>query len=52
MATLINIVMEQNPELDREHCHLSLKDAMGIDHVNLRSWTGSVRVGDVDIKAE
>ena len=44
--------MERNPELDRGHRRLSLKDAMGIDHVNPRSWTGSVRVGDVDIKAE
>ena len=52
VATLINIVMERNPELDRGHRRLSLKDAMGIDHVNPRSWTGSVRVGDVDIKAE
>ena|SRR5882762_4003658 len=52
VATLINIVMERNPELDRGHCCLSLKDAMGIGHVNPRSWTGSVCVGDVDIRAE
>lgn len=52
VATLINIVMERNPELDRGHCRLSLKDAINIDHVNPRSWTGSVHVGDVDIKAE
>jgi hypothetical protein len=49
VATLINI---GNPELDRGHRRLSLQDAMGIDHVNPRSWTGSVCVGDVDIKAE
>jgi hypothetical protein len=52
VTPLINIVVERNPELDRGHCYLSLKDAMGIDHVNTRFWTGSVCVGDVDIKVQ
>ena len=52
IATLINIVMEQNPELDRGHLHLSLEYAMGIGHVNPRSWTGSACIGNVDLKAE
>ena len=52
VATLINAAMECNPDLDRGHRHLSLKGAMGVDHVNPRSWTGNVCVGDVDLNAE
>jgi hypothetical protein len=42
--------MEHNPDLDKGHRHLSLKDAMSVDHVNPRSWTGNVHVGNVDLK--
>lgn len=52
VATLINAAMECNPDLDRGHRHLFLKGAMGIDHVNPRSWTGNVCIGDVDLNAE
>jgi len=52
VATLINAAMEHNPDLDKGHQRLALKDAMGIDHVNPRSWTGNVCVGDVDLKTE
>ena len=41
--------MDHNPDLDKGHCHLSLKDAMGVDHVNPRSWIGNVCVGDVNL---
>ncbi|TFK89183.1 hypothetical protein K466DRAFT_611332, partial [Polyporus arcularius HHB13444] len=51
-GALIQGVFERNPDLDRGHRRLSLKDAMGIDHVNPRSWTGSIRVGDVELAAE
>ncbi|KAI0368714.1 hypothetical protein BV20DRAFT_947389 [Pilatotrama ljubarskyi] len=51
-SALIQGIMERRPELDREHRRLSLKDAMGVDHVNPRSWTGNVRVGDVELAAE
>jgi hypothetical protein len=52
VATLINAAMERNPDLDKGHRHLSLKGAMGIDHVNPRSWTGNVCVGNVDLNTE
>jgi len=52
VATLINAAMECNPDLDKGHQCLALKGAIGIDHVNPRSWTGNVRVGDVDLNAE
>jgi hypothetical protein len=50
IATLINSVMERNPDLDKGHRRLSLKNAMGIDHVNPKSWEGKVCVGDVNLK--
>ena len=39
-----------NPDLDQGHHRLSLFGALGIDHVNSRSWEGNIRVGDVDLK--
>ncbi|KAH9856504.1 hypothetical protein C2E23DRAFT_713009, partial [Lenzites betulinus] len=51
-STLIQCIMERNPDLDRGHCRLSLKDAMGVDHVNPRTWSGNVRVGDVELAVE
>ena len=44
--------MEPNPDLDRGHRWLSLKNAMGIDHVNPKSWDGKVCVGDVNLKEQ
>jgi hypothetical protein len=52
VATLINTAMESNPDLDKGHRRLSLKGAMGVDHVNPKSWTGNVCVGDVDLNTE
>src|ERR1700683_2748445 len=34
LATLVNLIMECNPDLDKGHCSLSLQNTMGIDHVN------------------
>ena len=50
--TLVNSAMEHNPDLDSGHCHLSLKNAMGIDHVNPKSWEGKVCVGDVNLEEQ
>ncbi|KAH9852083.1 hypothetical protein C2E23DRAFT_203440 [Lenzites betulinus] len=52
ISALIQGIFERNPDLDRGHRRLSLKDAMGVDHVNPRSWKASVRVGDVELAAE
>lgn len=52
IATLINAAMERNPDLDRGHRRLSLQGAMGVDHVNPKSWPGDVCVGNVDLAAE
>lgn len=48
-ASMLNAAFQRHPELDKGHCRLSLKDAMGIDHINPLSWEGNVRVGDVDL---
>ena len=50
VASLINSAFEKNPDLDRGHRRLNLKDALGVDHVNPRSWKGDCRVGSVDLK--
>ena len=44
--------MECNPDLDKGYHRLSLKNAMGIDHVNPKSWEGKVCVGDVNLKEQ
>ena len=52
LSTLINSVMERNPDLVRGHRRLSLRNAMGIDHINPKSWQGNVCVGDVNLREE
>ena len=52
VSVLINGIFEQNPDLDRGHRRLDLRDAMGIDRVNPKSWRGDVVVGNVDVVAE
>ena len=42
--------MQRNPDLDTGHHCLSLKNTTGIDHLNPKSWQGTVKVGDVDLK--
>ncbi|EIM80051.1 uncharacterized protein STEHIDRAFT_68626, partial [Stereum hirsutum FP-91666 SS1] len=49
---LTHSAYERNPDLDRGHRRLSLKDALGVDHCNPRSWTDSVHVGDVALESE
>ena len=51
VATLIHSTMQHNPDLDMGHCHLSLKNTMGVDHINPKSWQGTVKVGDIDLNA-
>ncbi|KAI0374930.1 hypothetical protein BV20DRAFT_986923 [Pilatotrama ljubarskyi] len=51
-SALIQGIFERDPALDRGHQRLALKDAMGVDHVNPRSWIGNVKVGDVELAAE
>ena len=48
-GAIVQSIFERNPSLDRGHRRLSLKDALGIDHINPHSWEGNVRVGDVDV---
>ena len=50
VASLINAAFEKNPDLDRGHRRLNLKDALGVDHINPRSWEGDCRVGSVNLK--
>ncbi|KAI0729017.1 hypothetical protein C8Q72DRAFT_761808, partial [Fomitopsis betulina] len=52
IAAQISLIFEHNPDLDRGHRRLDLKDAKGIDHANPRSWIGDVRVGQVDVVSE
>ncbi|KAK7471312.1 hypothetical protein VKT23_002721 [Stygiomarasmius scandens] len=52
VGALVNAAFQRNPELDRGHRRLKLKDVMGIDHVNPSSWKGNARVGDVDLEVQ
>ena len=52
IGTMIRLVYERHPELDRGHTRLNLKDAMGVDYVNPFSWIGDVRVGTVNLATE
>ena len=51
VATLIHSTMQCNPDLDMDHCRLSLKNTVGFDHVNPKSWQGIVKVGDIYLDA-
>jgi len=42
--------MQRNPDLDMGHHCLSLKNTMGVDHINPKSWQGTVKVGDIDFE--
>ena len=52
IATLVNSIMEHNPDLDKGHHRLSLQNAMGIYYVDPKSWKGKVCVGDVNLKQQ
>ncbi|KAJ7683108.1 hypothetical protein B0H17DRAFT_898767, partial [Mycena rosella] len=49
VGALINLAFQRNPDLDRGHRRLSINGALGVDHVNPKSWKGNTRVGDVDL---
>ncbi|THH30616.1 hypothetical protein EUX98_g3584 [Antrodiella citrinella] len=51
IAAGIQAIYERNPDLDRGHQRLTLKDAKGIDHINPKSWDADVHVGSVNIAA-
>ncbi|KAJ7240291.1 hypothetical protein C8J57DRAFT_1478255 [Mycena rebaudengoi] len=50
VAALINAAFQRNPDLDRGHRRLSLKAALGIDHINPASWEADACVGNVDLR--
>lgn len=50
IAAILNSSFERNPDLDCGHRRLSLDGAIGIDHVNPRSWKGDVQVGSVNLE--
>ncbi|KAJ6626472.1 hypothetical protein B0H10DRAFT_2185720 [Mycena sp. CBHHK59/15] len=52
LSALISAAFQHNPDLDRGHRCLSLKGALRIDHVNPKSWTGNVCIGDVNLACE
>ncbi|KAJ6591399.1 hypothetical protein B0H10DRAFT_1830052 [Mycena sp. CBHHK59/15] len=52
LSALVNATFQRNPDLDRGHRRLKLSGALGIDHVNPKSWIGNVHVGDVSLKQE
>ncbi|KAJ6628497.1 hypothetical protein B0H10DRAFT_1940334 [Mycena sp. CBHHK59/15] len=52
LGALINTTFQRNPDIDRAHRRLKLDGALGIDHVNPKSWMGNARVGDVNLAKE
>ena len=48
----IDAIFQRYPDLDHGHIRRNLVNAQGVDHMNPKSWTGNVCVGDVDIKAQ
>ncbi|KAL0062604.1 hypothetical protein AAF712_010538 [Marasmius tenuissimus] len=51
-STMVNIIFEKYPHLNRGHRRLSVKGVMGVDHVNPKSWIGDTAVGAVDLEYE
>ncbi|KAJ7936626.1 hypothetical protein B0H13DRAFT_1589535, partial [Mycena leptocephala] len=51
LGALINATLQCNPDLDRGHRRLKTDGALGVDHVNPKSWLGDVRVGNVNLLA-
>ena len=52
VATEINAIFERHPDLDHGHIRRNLIDARGVDHINPKSWSGDVTVGNVSIVHE
>ncbi|KAJ7794193.1 hypothetical protein B0H14DRAFT_2392706, partial [Mycena olivaceomarginata] len=49
VGVLINATFQRNPDLDQGHRRLKLSGALGIDHLNPKSWVGDACVGNVDL---
>ncbi|CUA75805.1 hypothetical protein RSOLAG22IIIB_06086 [Rhizoctonia solani] len=49
-AQEVDNILAEYPDYDRKPYRLSLKGELGIDHLNPRSWTGDVRVCNVDLQ--
>jgi len=47
IASVINSIYLRNPELDAGSRRLNLTDAIGVDHMNPKSWIGDVIVDNV-----
>ncbi|KAJ7265314.1 hypothetical protein C8J57DRAFT_1511871 [Mycena rebaudengoi] len=52
LSAPISAAFQRNPDLDRGHRRLSLKGALGTDHMNPASCTGNYRVGDVNLACQ
>ena len=49
MASVISSIYIRHPELDAGSRRLNLTDAIGVDHVNPKSWAGDVIVDSVSL---
>ncbi|KAG6820014.1 hypothetical protein H0H93_006478 [Arthromyces matolae] len=52
IATEINRIFEDNPDIDQGHRRRDLADAEGLDRVNPKSWQGDLAVSTVDLLSE
>ena len=50
MASVISSIYIRHPDLDAGSRRLNLTNAIGVDHVNPKSWVGNVTVGDVSLE--
>ena len=50
VASVISSIYLRNPELDAGSRRLNLTDAIGVDHVNPKSWIGDVTVDNVSLQ--
>ncbi|KAJ8516432.1 hypothetical protein ONZ45_g6259 [Pleurotus djamor] len=48
----INAIFARHPDLDRGHRRLNVAGALGIDHLNPKSWKGDVCVTSVNLRQE
>jgi hypothetical protein len=52
IAASIIAILLRNPDLDRGHRRTDLRTVSGVDHINIKSWVGDVRVGLVNLVRE
>ena len=50
IASMISSIYIRHPELDAGSRHLNLTNAIGVDHVNPKSWVGDVTVDNVSLQ--